>query len=415
LSRPSSSNQPVQLALDPTLEELSEDEISTLKSEIMKQVGSLKLPSWADGTDAGLISKDAIRAMHAAQRRDILNRELSALRDRLPAILSSFAQGSEVIPDRIDPVLVPVKSEGPNADLFRFATLLWSVPVSKGYGRRMRFLVRDQNNGKLIGVFGLTDPVFNLRVRDDWIGWDSERRRAALVHVMDAYVVGAVPPYSNLIGGKMVASLIGSSEVGEAFAQRYSETSGHISKERKSARLAAVTVTSALGRSSLYNRLRLFSPAGPAESRRLLVELIHLGSTRGYGHFHLSERLFRDLRRLVKSKGHDYASAYRFGDGPNWRIRLARVGLGMLGFDPDFLRHGVTREVYAMPLATNYRKFLSGEEPNAHLDRPSTSEIASAALDRWILPRAARDPSFAAFERSQLMELIQAKDPGPVS
>jgi hypothetical protein len=87
----------------------------------------------------------------------------------------------------------------------------------------------------------------------------------------------------------------------------------------------------------------------------------------------------------------------------------------MLGFDPDFLRHGVTREVYAMPLASNYREFLSGEEPIAHLDRPSTSQIASAALNRWILPRAARDPSFAAFERSELLELIQATDPGPVS
>jgi len=398
---------PVQLALDPSLEELSDADISQLKAEVIEQVGALKLPSWADGTDAASMSKDAIRAMHAVQRKDVLERELSALRDRLPAILSNFAEGPDVRPDQISPELIPVKSEGPTSDLFRFATLLWSVPVSKGYGRRMRFLVHDQSNGKLIGVFGLADPVFNLRARDQWIGWDVERRRAALVHVMDAYVVGAVPPYSSLLGGKLVASLIGSSEVGEAFARRYSETPGQISKERKAARLTAVTVTSALGRSSLYNRLRLFSAAGPDGGKRLLVELIHLGSTRGYGHFHLSEPLFRDLRRLVKGKGHDYADAYKFGDGPNWRIRLARVGLGMLGLDPDFLRHGITREVYVMPLATNCREFLSGEEQDAHLDRPSIGEISSAALDRWVLPRAAANPSFTAFERTQILDLLQ--------
>ncbi len=34
----------------------------------------------------------------------------------------------------------------------------------------MRYLVYDRNNDKLIGIFALTDPVFNLRVRDAWIG-----------------------------------------------------------------------------------------------------------------------------------------------------------------------------------------------------------------------------------------------------
>ena len=51
-------------------------------------------------------------------------------------------------------------------DLFRAATLLWSVPVSRGYGRRMRYLVMDESNNKLIGLFALGDPVFNLKSRD---------------------------------------------------------------------------------------------------------------------------------------------------------------------------------------------------------------------------------------------------------
>jgi Druantia protein DruA len=39
--------------------------------------------------------------------------------------------------------------------------------VSRGYGRRMRFLIWDQSNEKLIGLIVLGDPVFNLRVRDE--------------------------------------------------------------------------------------------------------------------------------------------------------------------------------------------------------------------------------------------------------
>ncbi len=397
----------IQPPLDSSLLDMSDEEIAKLKADILAQLTALKLPSWAGGTQAATLSKQGIRAMHAPQREEILKRELSTLAPRVRGLLSHFADGREVRPAAIEPELVPVKSEGPTADLFRFATLLWSVPVSKGYGRRMRYLVRDRSNGKLIGLFGLTDPVFNLRARDEWIGWDVERRRAGLVHVMDAYVVGAVPPYSDLLGGKLVASLIGSAEVGEAFARRYAETPGQISKQQKAARLVLVTVSSALGRSSLYNRLRLLSRPDEDGRRRLLLELTRVGSTLGYGHFHLSESIFRGLRRLVKARGHEYADGYQYGDGPNWRIRLARVGLGMLGLDPDLLRHGIAREVYVMPLASNSREFLCGTAEEAHLDRPPVSEIASAALERWVLPRAARYPAYVSFERGELHERIQ--------
>ena len=77
---------------------------------------------------------------------------------------------------------------------------------------------------------------------------------------MDAYVVGAMPPYADLLGGKVVTSLIASKEVADLFDQRYGDLPGTISRRRKAARLVLVTVTSALGRSSIYNRLKLRGP-----------------------------------------------------------------------------------------------------------------------------------------------------------
>jgi hypothetical protein len=74
---------------------------------------------------------------------------------------------------------------------------------------------------------------------------------------MDAFVLGAVPPYSSLIGGKLIASLVASQEVGDAFDAKYGTRPGVISQRAKNPRLVLVTVTSALGRSSVYNRLRL--------------------------------------------------------------------------------------------------------------------------------------------------------------
>ena len=54
---------------------------------------------------------------------------------------------------------------------------------------------------------------------------------------MDAYVLGAVPPYSFLIGGKMVAALMGSQEVKDAYERKYMGKEGVISQQSKQARL----------------------------------------------------------------------------------------------------------------------------------------------------------------------------------
>jgi len=76
---------------------------------------------------------------------------------------------------RIHPVLEFVDSQF-KANLFRYASLLWGVPVSAGYGRRMRFPVLDEYNSKLIGLFALGDPVYNLRARDQWIDWGAQKK-----------------------------------------------------------------------------------------------------------------------------------------------------------------------------------------------------------------------------------------------
>ena len=172
--------------------------------------------------------------------------------------MSYFAEGREVEPSRITPELVLIeKSDSLEGYIFRAATLLWSVPVSRGYGRRMRYLVIDKQNEKLVGIFALGDPVFNLKCRDNWIGWNVNQRRQNLVCVLDAYVLGSIPPYSFILGGKLIGSLLAVEEIRRAFRDRYSCGKGIISQAVKDAHLVLVTTTSALGRSSIYNRLRL--------------------------------------------------------------------------------------------------------------------------------------------------------------
>ena len=385
-----------------------DDEVQSLRIDILNHLQSLGLPANLEES-TGTVSKEAIRTSHRLQKLEIFQHEREALAPYWEHLLTYFANGSEVQPNLINPELIPVISGDETGYLFRMAALLWSVPVSKGYGRRMRYLVLDHSNGKLIGIFALGDPVFNLNARDSWIGWNVNDRKERLVHMMDAYVVGAVPPYSQILGGKLVASLIGSEEISRDFTNKYSQSEGIISKQHKTARLALVTVTSALGRSSLYNRLKLTS-VDEHNEKQTLVELLKIGSTRGYGHFHLSNSLFDRLRELLVEAKHPYASGHKYGEGPNWRWRVIRVGLKEIGLDEDLIRHGIIREVYAMPMATNFREFLCGETSDINLHRPTAIEISKTALDRWVLPRALREPEYKTFQRSTMEELMHQEE-----
>ena len=261
----------------------------------------------------------------------------------------------------------------------------------------MRYLVWDDHSGKLIGLFALGDPVFNLRARDKFIDWTSDDRRERLIHLLDGYVVGAVPPFNYLLGGKLVACLMRTKEVVRDFRRRYGSTDGQISGEAKNAHLVAVTTTSALGRSSIYNRLKL----GGCEY------LSPIGYTSGYGHFHFPEELFVEMRDYLREKGDVYSDNHQYGDGPNWRLRAIRKALTMLGMNPELLRHGLPREVYIGRLADNALCVLRGKRKRPKYDTLlSVDDVTSLALERWIMPRAARDSRHMVVTREQIHSQI---------
>ena len=163
----------------------------------LRELGFKRVP------DGGLTPpdhrKDSFRQLHRAQLRDRLKKDRGFIEREWPLLRGYFASGADVDPSRITPRLEIIRGDTWQSNLFRLAALTWSVPVSQGYGRRMRFLVWDSSNNKLIGLIALADPVFNLAVRDKYIGWTAADRRKRLAHVLDAYVLGALPPYNALL------------------------------------------------------------------------------------------------------------------------------------------------------------------------------------------------------------------------
>lgn len=371
-----------------------------LKKKVRRHFQSLGFLRALDGTLLPpCLDKQGYRNMHSHQRAARLDENRKWIDAKATRLIHHFASGAEIDVQKIRPRIEIIRGGTWQAELFRLSSYYWSVPISEGYGRRMRFLVWDEHHQKLIGIFALGDAVFNLRARDEHIGWDHHRRGDAMVHLMDAYALGALPPYNTLLGGKLIASLIRTSDVVEAFRAKYHESVGVISGESKHAQLVAVTTSSALGRSSIYNRLRL-------DGQQIFSSI---GSTSGWGHFHVSDELFDDLRGYLKLRGDASADAHGYGQGPNFRLRLIRKALAKLGLDADLARHGLTREVFFCSMASNALQFLRGEHKRARYDSlPSVESIGDAALKRWVIPRAERMPEFRQWRPEELLSSFRS-------
>ena len=371
---------------------------ASLRRKVRRQLRSLGFHKSADGTlKVDAHEKDLVRNLHSPQRIDGLSANAHFISRRASKLLRFFASGREVDPAAIQPELERVYAGSWQADLFRLAALTWSVPVSNGFGRRLRYVVWDAHNEKLLGLIAIGDPVFNLSVRDTLIGWEADDRRERLVNIMDAYVLGALPPYNTLLCGKMVACLVRSRQTYNEFTRTYGNTPGIISGKVKKARLLAATTSSSMGRSSVYNRLKLggvryFEP---------------IGYTRGWGHFHISDDLFLELRDYLRSIGHRYADQHRFGQGPNWRLRTTRAALKALGFRDDLLRHGIRREVFVCNLASNATTILRTGKGRPDLSSLlEVQQVADLALERWVLPRARRRPDYRVWNSSDILHLL---------
>lgn len=278
---------------------------------------------------------------------------------------------------------------------FRLARHYWSLPYSKGYGRRLRFLVLDDYNGKLIGIIGLQSPPIAFAPRDRLFDFESrEAKEVAINKTMDAFTVGAVPPYSFLLGGKLIALTLISNEIREAYKARYSSALTEMKGRNLGADLVAITTTSAFGRSSIYNRLKYRD--------RLAAK--SLGMTTGFGNFHLNGLVKVARQWLENECGSKIKTG--FGSGPRaiWND-IARV-CKKLDISPDqILNHGVKREAFLFSLVKNLYDAMSLNAKPDYYDAPF-QDIAEWWSERWLLRRAATNNEWRTWSRDQTIAAI---------
>ena len=203
--------------------------------------------------------------------------------------------------------------------------------------------------------------------------------------IADLTVCGALPPYNEILGGKLVAMLLVSPEIVQEYQRRYGRTPSIIASSMagrpvsRPAELVFIGTTSLYGqRPSQYDRIRIPDGLEPGNGG---LRYEYLGRTRGLGTFQFGDQTAVELARLVaQSKSGQQVNSV-FGEGVNPRLRKIRDGLDALGLATDkLLDHGAPRLVYGVRLARNVRAYLLGmdKSPKYLLAR---KEAASADGD----------------------------------
>jgi hypothetical protein len=178
--------------------------------------------------------------------------------------------------------------------------------------------------------------------------------------------------------------------------------------------LALLGTTSLYGvGSSQYNRLHIPAEAVGGEKGQE-IRYLELGHTKGFGSYHLSTGSLKEMEQLLAHRQNARRVNSIFGEGVNPRIRKIREALTTAGMNGErLLRHGDSRIIYAIPLATNFREMLLGlnsKPQRIFPDEPtidSTRRIAEFWRTRWLLKRIERSSVLDEVSRHTLIHPIR--------
>lgn len=333
-------------------------------------------------------TKEAYRRIQRRARDEQMMSSRAFLSGALEKARRACPDGTDIDPAKISLEIRVVEPGTDMADLFRWWNLTWwSMPYQRAYGRQIRLMLWDRHHDAPFGLVSLQSPVLRMGARDSYLGIDRSNAELWANMSMNAQRVGALPPYNGLIGGKMAALAMTSDEVRKIYRKRYM---GRITVMRGRVldpKLLFITTTSAFGRSSTYDRLT-YKNDGPAA--------IPIGFTSGDGTFHLPDDLTREMYKVMEARGVSTKTTY--GNGPSRKIKIFKQAFRHLGLS-GFQRHGIRRQVYLFPLATNLHSVIAKGKRQMWVHRKLV-DIEGYWKERWAMARSRRTTTWKEFKAS---------------
>jgi hypothetical protein len=248
--------------------------------------------------------------------------------------------------------------------------LIHTMEFTANPGRNVKFYVKDKVTKKILGIICLGSDVTSLGARDNFIGWtkDNKFKDGKLKYTSIGTTICCAQPLGfNFLGGKLVAALVTSSVVRDAWKKLYGQT------------LVGLSTTSLYGIHSMYNSIPLWRTMGSSKGRIALKP-----DDETYDIWH---------QWLKENKEEEYLAATTQKEGvagPPTGVKQKTINLifKAVGIKASEYQHGFKRGIYFADIYENGKEFLRGEIEEKDLKMKKKYVEDSDYIMKWWKPKA---------------------------
>lgn len=235
-------------------------------------------------------------------------------------------------------------------------------------GRFLRFMVDDEETGKILGFVSFGSDVISIGCRDRWIGWTKEQKIGGMLnHTTVGTTIAATQPLGyNFLGGKLVASLLVTPVVRDIWKREYGET------------LVGLTTMSLYGDGSMYNSIPWWKSIGETVGKVPIKP--------NNDHYKIWHDIIKDK---YPEKYEDLMWNHEGVVATGVKQKILNIIFNEVGVKPSQYLHGFNRGVYFAPLYDNTREFLRQEITEKDLI-PLSRDTSHDAVMTWWRKKAAK-------------------------
>jgi hypothetical protein len=249
----------------------------------------------------------------------------------------------------LDPVLIYTKEAEMSETWSLIRNFTSTMKNNSNIGRNLNYIVADNKTGKYLGLICISSDFLDLTPRDNYIGWEREKKtqgRMINYTAIGSTIVPLQPLGYNYVGGKLLALLCLSDEVQMQWKKQYGDV------------LVGVTTTSLYGKNKMgglsqYDNLKHWKKMGFSSGSvsyectkptiRLLLDWLAKNHTRKFFEWYVA----------TKPSGQPYKRDHR--------NRSYTFVYSKLGIPKDIIKSEHHRGIYFSPLYDNSAEFLRNE------------------------------------------------------
>ena len=250
--------------------------------------------------------------------------------------------------------------------------LIHTMEFTANPGRNLKFYVKDKVTGKILGIICMGSDVTSLGARDTFIGWtkDNKFKDGKLKYTSIGTTICCAQPLGfNFLGGKLVATLVTSSVIRDAWKKTYGQT------------LVGASTTSLYGIHSMYNSIPHWKTLGSSKGK---IALKPDDSTYEVWHDWLKENQADEYKRQTTQK--------EGVAGPVTGVKQKVINMifRAVGVKPSNYQHGFKRGIFYADIYENGKEFLRGEIEEKDLKMKKKYSDDSDYIMKWWKPKAIR-------------------------